>query len=166
MRNDIRALALADFSALGRESEEKAVYLLQSLLLDEEACRIRIAWLRKAVQQARARFPGLTPRPRPEFLSRVLAAVEEPGTIAAWREGKVTFAELEAMTRAPRALYEAHCRLLGCALESWPGEEEDLVTEANLVSLQQGEGSSEEQLREIAALLPGQPTSGATSAGP
>ena len=28
-------MALADFTALGRRSEEQAVYLLQSLLLDE-----------------------------------------------------------------------------------------------------------------------------------
>ncbi len=129
MRVDIRALALADFSALRRESEEKAVYLLQSLLLDEKACRLRVAWLRKAVQQVRGRFPALAPRPRPEFLSRVLAAVDDPGLIIAWREGKVTFAELEAMTRAPRALYEAHCRLLGCEPEPWDGEEEALITE-------------------------------------
>jgi hypothetical protein len=129
MRNDIRALALVDFGALGRESVEKAVYLLQSLLLDEKACRLRIAWLRKATQQARARFPDLSPRPRPGFLRRVLAAVDDPGIIAAWREGKVSFAELEAMTRAPRALYEAHCRLLGREPEAWSGEEEDIVSE-------------------------------------
>jgi MoxR-like ATPase len=129
MRNDIRALALADFTALGRQSEEQAVYLLQSLLLDEKACGLRLAWLREATRRVRARFTELTPTPRPEFLSRVLGAVDDPGIISAWREGKVTFAELEALTRAPRALYEAYCRLLGRDPEPWPGEEEDLVTE-------------------------------------
>jgi MoxR-like ATPase len=129
MRHDIRALALADFGALGRQSEEQAVYLLQSLLLDEEACRLRIAWLREAARQARARVPGLTPCPRPGFLNRVLAAVDDPGFITAWRQNQVSFAELEAMTRAPRALYEARCRLLDRKLDPWPGEEEDMVTD-------------------------------------
>jgi hypothetical protein len=124
MRNDIRALALADFGALGRQNEEQAVYLLQSLLLDEKACRLRIAWLRDAAERARACVPGLVPRPRPEFLDRVLSAVDEPGIIAAWRQRKIPFAELEALTRAPRVLYEAHCRLLGREPEPWPGEEE------------------------------------------
>src|SRR5277367_5040374 len=105
MRNDIRALALADFTALGRQNEEQAVYLLQSQLLDEQACRLRIAWLREASRQTRARFPDLAPGPRPEFLSRVLDAVDDPGIITAWREHKVAFAELEAMTRASRTLY-------------------------------------------------------------
>src|SRR5206468_3502444 len=36
---------------------------------------------------------------------------------------------LEAMTRAPRALYEAHCRLLDREPEPWHGEEGDLITE-------------------------------------
>jgi RNA polymerase sigma-70 factor (subfamily 1) len=54
--------------------------------------------------------------------------MDDPGMITAWREGKITFAELEALTRAPRALYEAHCRLLDCNPEPWPGEE-DLVDE-------------------------------------
>ncbi len=129
MRNDIRALALADFTVLGRQSEEQAVSLLQSLLLDEKACGLRLAWLREAARRVRARFPELTPPPRPEFLSRVLAAVDDPGLIAAWREGKAPFPELEAMTRAPRVLYEAHCRLLGHEPEPWSGEEEDMVTE-------------------------------------
>jgi hypothetical protein len=132
MRIDIRALALAGFTALGRQNEEKAVYLLQSLLLDEKACQLRIAWLRQVARQVRGRFPDLAPCPRPEFLRRVLDAVEDPGIIAAWRQGKVTFAELEAMTRAPRALYEAHCRLLECEAEPWPGEEEDMVTEVEV----------------------------------
>jgi hypothetical protein len=121
----IRVLALADFAAPGRQSEEKAVFLLQSLLLDEQACRLRITWLREAVRQGQARFPNLAPGPRPAFLRRVLDAVDDPGTITAWREGKVTFTELEALTRAPRSLYEAHCRLLGREPEPWSNEEED-----------------------------------------
>jgi MoxR-like ATPase len=129
MRNDIRVLALADFNALARQSEEQAVYLLGSLLLDEKACQLRIAWLREAARQVRERFPGRTPPPRPAFLRRVLEAVDDPGIIAAWREGKLTYAELEAFTCAPRALYEAHCRLLDREPESWPGEEDDMVTE-------------------------------------
>jgi hypothetical protein len=137
MRNDIRALALADFDALGRQNEEKAIYLLQSLLLDENACRLRIAWLRKAVQQARERVPTLTAQPRPAFLNRVLAAVDDPGIITAWRESKVAFAELDAMTRAPRALYEAHCRLLEREPELWPDYEGDLITKLEVSSMPQ-----------------------------
>jgi hypothetical protein len=129
MRYDIQYLALADFSALARLGEEQAIYLLQSLLLDEKACRLRIAWLREEARQVRARFPGRTPPPRPDFLRRVLEAVDEPGIIAAWREGKLTYAELEALTRAPRALYEAHCRLLDRQPEPWPGDEIDMVSE-------------------------------------
>jgi hypothetical protein len=63
----------------------------------------------------------------------VLDAVDDPGIIAAWREGKVTFAELEALTRAPRSLYEAHCRLLDREPERWPGEDQDMVTESKRV---------------------------------
>jgi hypothetical protein len=60
-------------------------------------------------------------------MGRVLAAVDDPGLITAWRESKVTFAELEVMTHAPRVLYEAHCRLLDREPEPWPGEEEDMT---------------------------------------
>jgi DNA-directed RNA polymerase specialized sigma24 family protein len=129
MPNDNRALPWADITSLARASEERAVYLLQALLLDEEACRLRIGWLREAARQARDCFPDLTPHPRPAFLVRVLNAVSEPGIVAAWKERKVSWPELEALTRAPRALYEAHCRLLGSTPEPWPGEEEDMVTE-------------------------------------
>jgi hypothetical protein len=128
MRSDIRALGLADFAALGN-SEEQAVYLLQSLLLDEQACRLRIAWLREMSRQARACFPDRVPAARPRFLEQVLAAVDELGIIAAWRQGKVTFAELEGLTRAPRALYEAHCLVLQRQPEQWPADEGDLITE-------------------------------------
>src|SRR2546429_209490 len=131
MRNDIRALALADFSALGRQSEEQAVYLLQSLLLDEKACQLRIAWLQDATRRAKACVPGLVAPPDPEFLDRVSSAVDEPGIITAWRQGKIAFDELEAMTRAPRVLYEAHCRLLGREPEPWPGE----LTEGKLLEV-------------------------------
>jgi hypothetical protein len=134
MRHDIRVLALADFSALARLGEEQAVYLLGALLLDEKACRLRIAWLREVARKVRVRFPELTPRPRPDFLRRVLDAVDDPGLITAWREGKLTYAELEALTRAPRALDEAHCRLLDRKPEPWPREEEDMVTEVEVVS--------------------------------
>jgi hypothetical protein len=127
MRNDTPLVAFADFVALRRAGEEPAVHLLQRLLLDETACRLRIAWLREAVAQARARFPDLGERPRPEFLERVLDAVTAPGALAAWRDGTVTFPELEALTRAPRALYEAHCRLLGLEPGPWGPGEGDLV---------------------------------------
>jgi MoxR-like ATPase len=124
---NVRVLALANFAALGRQGEEKAVYLLQSLLLDVQACGLRIAWLRKAVQQARNRFPDLAPAQRPEFLRRILDAVDDPGIVAAWRARKVTFGDLEELTRAPRALYEVHCRLLGIEPEPWPGPEDDMI---------------------------------------
>jgi hypothetical protein len=127
MRSDTRLSAFADFKALREGNEKQAVYRIQALLLDEAACALRIRWLREAVTQARADFPGLGPAPRPAFLDRVLGAVQEPGTIAAWMEGRVTFAELEALTRAPRALYEAQCRLLGRDPEPWPDWGGDLA---------------------------------------
>jgi hypothetical protein len=128
MAFDLPAFAFTDFAVLARHDQERAVFLLQALLLDEKACPLRIAWLRQAVRHARRRFPDLPCRGRPAFLVKVLAAVDSPGLIAAWRAGRVDFTELEALTRAPRALYEAHCTLLGLDPASWPDGEDDLVT--------------------------------------
>ena len=128
MRHETELIAFADFEALRRGvGEEQAVGLLHSLLLDEMACPLRIRWLRELIRRSLARFPDLAGRARPPFLERVLGAVDAPGTIAAWRAGTVTFAELATLTRAPRALYEAHCRLLDIQPEFWPGPEGDLV---------------------------------------
>jgi len=141
VRPDIRFLALADFDALGRQGEEAGVCRLQSLLLNEQACLLRVTWLREMGRQARSRFPDLVPRPRPEFLERVLAAVNDPGIIAAWRQGTITFEELEALTRAPRALYLAHCLLLDRQPEPWPADEEDLLTETEILTTNRVEDS-------------------------
>jgi hypothetical protein len=107
-------VALSDFAAEHDQGPERALCRLQLLLLDEDTCLARVAYLRTLAAAARGESP---PRDLPDALHpfrEEFRLLGEEGLFAARAAGRLTpdvVRRLDRLTRDPDALLEAHRQL-------------------------------------------------------
>jgi hypothetical protein len=104
-------LVLLDFSNEYEHEPRQAVHALQALLLDENACRARIAFLeRLAATTMSARHRG-EDRDRGDWTPEI-RAILDVGTFRALEQGRLSAERLDALSRDPNALWRAHQELM------------------------------------------------------
>src|SRR4051794_7792070 len=104
-------VTLFDFAADYAQDPERALYRLQLLLLDEDTCLARVAFLRALAEVAGRHVPSRDPRPTTESFREELALVCEEGVFAARAAGRLTPERIQGLHRLTRdtdALLEAH----------------------------------------------------------
>jgi hypothetical protein len=106
-------LILLDFRLSHEQDKQHSLYELQSLLLDEKACRGRIAYLRELAARGESEFPELCRTAVRQDFSREIQLIGELGVIEAVRQGRIDPARLDALTWEPDALWQAHEALVG-----------------------------------------------------
>jgi hypothetical protein len=96
-----------DFLEVHASDPDRALVLLHALLLDESSCRARVAYYKRLETE------------RPEESTDTIdawepwiAALLSDGPAGAVRAGRLTLGRIDALTRAPAALAEAHRRLV------------------------------------------------------
>lgn len=123
-------LVLFDFAGAfgdGKQGPaEQALYVLQTLLLDETTCRARIEFLRGLEEQAENNFQDLRAKKLSggSFAAEIQAMMEI-GTFPAFAQGLLRPERLAALSCDPDALWEAHQALTAddyepCAVAARP----------------------------------------------
>ncbi len=118
-------LVLLDFRSEYEHQPRQAVHALQTLLLDENACRARIAFLERLAatkpqdQSDLDRVAGkaISSRHRAEGRDRgdwtaEIRSILEIGTLRALEQGRLSVERLDALSRDPDALWRAHQELM------------------------------------------------------
>jgi hypothetical protein len=117
-------LVLLDFRGEYEQQPRQAIHALQALLLDESACRARVAFLERVARiglqtrpdcdatgdtatLVRDREPGQDP----DDFAAEIRAILELGTFRALEQGQLSVDRLDALSRSPDALWRAHREL-------------------------------------------------------
>jgi hypothetical protein len=115
--------ALFDFAEEYAREGERALYRLQLLVLDEDTCLARVAFLQALAQDAGRQSPPLDARQAVRSFGDEIALLCEEGLLAAHAAGRLTpdrIARLDKLTRDPEALLATHRRLVGDGEDSDP----------------------------------------------
>jgi hypothetical protein len=108
---------LFDFAVEYGDHPEQALRRLQLLLLDEQACQSRIAFLQVLAEMGGGGAP--LPQSADEFRHEI-DLIAEHGVFAARRHGLLVPERLARLTCTPAALWAAHQRLTAAAEEAAP----------------------------------------------
>src|SRR5262249_23094518 len=105
-------LLFFDFTPAYAEDPGAAVHALQALLLDQAACRARIAFLRSLGELAGEALPEHDPgRSRGDFAAEI-RTILEAGIAPALEQGRLDSDRLAALTRDPEGLGQLHRALV------------------------------------------------------
>jgi hypothetical protein len=122
-RPDLEA-ALFDLAEEYAREPERALHRLQLLVLDEDTCLARVAFLQALAEADRLQSsPGV--RQAVGSFRDEIALLCEEGLLAAHAAGRLTpdrVARLDKLTRDPEVLLEAHRRLVGDEEEPAPSQ--------------------------------------------
>jgi hypothetical protein len=108
-------VAMFDFAGEYAQDPERALYRLQFLLLDEDTCLARVAFLRTLAASAGRKSSSLDARQTVEAFHAEIALLCEEGVFAVHAAGRLTsdwVRRLDRLTRNPEALLEVHRRLV------------------------------------------------------
>jgi hypothetical protein len=119
-------LVLLDFGSEYERDPRQAVHALQALLLDEDACHARIAFLERLATVETPNRPDLDVQAGTAALhqdhgggsvindfSAEIRAILEVGTFRALEQGRLSVDRLDALSRNGEALWQAHQELMG-----------------------------------------------------
>jgi hypothetical protein len=119
-------LVLLDFGSEYQRDPRQTVHALQALILDEDACRARIAFLERLARTETLGRPELDVRDGTATLDRdhggssviddftaEIRAIVEVGTFRALEQRQLSVDRLDALSRNRHALWQAHQELMG-----------------------------------------------------
>lgn len=102
-----------DFAEAYERDPSQAISALQTLLLDERACRARVDFLRSLAELAACEFPDLPAGPPSQDFCDMIRALLDVGTARALELGLTTPERLHTLSCDPEALRWAHEALTG-----------------------------------------------------